>query len=133
MNGEKLIAMLQGEPFDLQQTMLDDYADYVEIDEQFLYDLIFEIRDAKLFRYIMEQYCSDVDVSEDFLREVNDSFHNPALLKHALQKLYDGRQVSEAFLSDLAIDYRDESCCGMSWIITLPADTSRPGFSTRSS
>ena len=46
MNGKKLIDMLHGESFDLQQTMLEDYAGYVKIDEAFLNDLIFELDDA---------------------------------------------------------------------------------------
>lgn len=108
MNGDKLIAMLDGESFDLQKRMLRDYADLIEIDETFLHDLAFELDDAELLKHVLEHYCSGVSVTEDFIRQVNDSFRNEELLKLALKTLYSGQNVSEEFLRDLIVDYNDE-------------------------
>ena len=108
MNGDKLITMLDGEPFDLQIRMLRDYADLIEIDETFLHDLVFELDDAELLKHVLEHYCSGVSVTEEFIQQVNDSFRNEDLLKLALKMLYSGQNVSEAFLRDLIVDYDDE-------------------------
>lgn len=107
MNGEKLIEMLRGESFDLQQSMLEDYAGYVEINEEFLNDLIYELNDADLFQHVLEYYCSGITVTEDFLREVSDSFHDEDFVVLTMKKLYSGRNVSEAFLSDMLFEYND--------------------------
>lgn len=107
MNGEKLIAMLDGEPFELQKKMLRDYADHVLIDEVFLRDLIFDLADAELMKHIIENYCEGFSVSEDFLQLICDEYDDGDLLVETLETLYSGRQVSERFL-DSIVEQGDE-------------------------